>query len=77
MSGAYISEIKAEYENLKPIFEKLEKLSSSKKKLSMNAEDGIMTAMEEKLMIQAGYLIRDGEKNVFAGNYQACIGLSV
>ena len=40
----------------------IEKLSSSKKKLSMNAEDGIMTAMEEKLMIQAGYLIRDGEK---------------
>ena len=34
----------------------------SKKKLPMNAEDGIMTAMEEKLMIQAGYLIRDGEK---------------
>ena len=57
-----ISEIKAEYENLKPIFEKLENLSSSKKKLPMNAEDGIMTAMEEKLMIQAGYLIRDGEK---------------
>ena len=57
-----ISEIKAEYENLKPIFDKLENLFSSKKKLPMNAEDGIMTAMEEKLMIQAGYLIRDGEK---------------
>ena len=49
-----ISEIKAEYENLKPIFDKLENLFSSKKKLPMNAEDGIMTAMEEKLMIQAG-----------------------
>ena len=32
-----ISEIKAEYENLKPIFDKLENLFSSKKKLPMNA----------------------------------------
>lgn len=57
-----ISEIKAEYQDLKPIFEKLENIPSGKKKLPMNAEDGLLTAMEEKLMIQAGYLTRDGEK---------------
>ena len=45
-----------------PIFEKLENLSESKKKLPMNAEEGLLTAKEEKLMLQAGYLIRDGEK---------------
>lgn len=57
-----ISEIKAEYKDLAPIFEKLENLSESKKKLPMNAEEGLLTAKEEKLMLQAGYLIRDGEK---------------
>ena len=57
-----IKEIKAEYENLKPIFEKLENLSSEKKTLPMNLEEDALTASEEKSMIQSGYLTRDGEK---------------
>ena len=39
MSGAYISEIKAEYENLKPIFEKLEKLKLEGCGILLIAED--------------------------------------
>ena len=54
-----IKEIKAEYENLKPIFEKLENLSSEKKTLPMNLEEDALTASEEKSMIQSGYLTRD------------------
>ena len=57
-----ITEIKTEYETLKPIFEKLDSLPSSKKNLPMNLEEDSLTPMEEKLMMQAGYLIRDGEK---------------
>lgn len=57
-----ITEIKAEYENLKPIFEKLENLPFEKKTLPMNLEEDALTAAEEKSMIQSGYLIRDGEK---------------
>ena len=57
-----ITEIKAEYENLKPIFEKLENLPFDKKTLPMNLEEDALTATEEKSMIQSGYLTRDGEK---------------
>jgi len=57
-----IKEIKAEYENLKPIFEKPENLSSEKKTLPMNLEEDALTTSEEKSMIQSGYLTRDGEK---------------
>ena len=57
-----ITEIKAEYENLKPIFEKLESLPFEKKTLPMNLEEDALTATEEKSMIQSGYLTRDGEK---------------
>ena len=57
-----IKEIKAEYENLKPIFEKLENLSSEKRTLPMNLEEDALTTSEEKSMIQSGYLTRDGEK---------------
>lgn len=57
-----ITEIKVEYDNLKPIFEKLENLKSNKKTLPIIAEEGLLTAMEEKMMIQAGYLTRDGGK---------------
>ena len=57
-----ISEIKAEYENLKPIFEKLENLPFDKKTLPMNLEEDALTTTEEKSMIQSGYLTRDGEK---------------
>lgn len=60
-SKAKIDEIKAEYENLKPIFEKLESLPVEKKRLPMNVEEGVLTTIEEKAMIQAGYLKRDGE----------------
>lgn len=57
-----IKEIKDEYENLKPIFDKLENLPPNKKILPMNLEEGLLTATEEKAMIQSGYLIRDREK---------------
>mgnify|MGYP000951517535 FL=1 len=57
-----ITEIKAEYENLKPIFEKLENLPFDKKTLPMNLEEDALTSTEEKSMIQSGYLTRDGEK---------------
>ena len=57
-----IKEIKDEYENLKPIFNKLENLPPNKKILPMNLEEGLLTATEEKAMIQSGYLIRNREK---------------
>ena len=61
-SNAKISDIKAEYENLKPIFEKLEDLPTDEKTLPMNLENNIFTSAEEKSMTQSGYLKRDGEK---------------
>ena len=61
-SNAKISDIKAEYENLKPIFEKLEDLPTDEKTLPMNLENNIFTSVEEKSMTQSGYLKRDGEK---------------
>lgn len=57
-----IDEIKTEYETLKPIFEKLKDFPQEKKILPLNPEEDLLTPMEEKLMIQAGYLIRNGEK---------------
>ena len=44
-----ITEIKAEYENLKPIFEKLENLPFDKKTLPMNLEEDALTATERKI----------------------------
>ncbi len=57
-----IEEIKTEYETLKPILEKLKNLTQEKKILPLNPGENLLTPMEEKLMIQAGYLTRDGEK---------------
>lgn len=45
-SNAKISDIKAEYENLKPIFEKLEDLPTDEKTLPMNLENNIFTSAE-------------------------------
>lgn len=52
--------ITVNYEQFKQTFSYAELKWSSNE--ALKSEDGIMTAMEEKLMIQAGYLIRDGEK---------------
>lgn len=57
-----IREIKMEYQALKPIFQKLENLPIEKKILPLNLEEDSLTSTEEKLMIQMGYLTRDGEK---------------
>ena len=57
-----ISEIRTEYADLKPILDKLENLSSEKKVLPLNLGDDALTSQEEKLMIQEGYLTRDGDK---------------
>lgn len=56
------NEIKTEYAALKPILEKLEALPQIKKKLPLDPHENPLTPMEEKLMIQAGYLTRDGQK---------------
>ncbi len=57
-----IDEIKQEYADLKPIFDKLENLPPAKKLLPLNLGDGALSATEEKLMRQEGYLAGDGEK---------------
>lgn len=57
-----IEEIKAEYETLKPILGKLEQLTLEKKVLPLNLGEDALTSMEERLMIQEGYLRRDGDK---------------
>lgn len=57
-----IDETKAEYESLKPIFEKLEKMPSEKKVLPLNLDSDALTAFEEKMMMQEGYLAKDGGK---------------
>lgn len=57
-----VDEIKQEYESLKQIFEKLEKLPTEKKILPIDGSEEILTQSEERLMVQEGYLIRDGEK---------------
>lgn len=56
-----INEIKTEYESLKPIFEKLEELPPEKKHLPISQEENLLSAQEEKLMKQAGYLTREGD----------------
>lgn len=60
-----IKEIKDEYETLKPILEKLEQLSPEKKVLPLRLGNDALTSMEEKLMMQEGYLTRDGDKLYF------------
>lgn len=57
-----IDEIKQEYADLKPIFDKLDNLPSAKKLLPLNLGDDALSAAEEKLMRQEGYLAGDGEK---------------
>lgn len=57
-----IDEIKMEYAFLKPIFEKLEKLPAEQKVLPLDLNENVLSRTEEKLMMQEGYLIRDGEK---------------
>ena len=57
-----IGEIKMEYAFLKPIFEKLEKLPAEQKILPLDLNENVLSRTEEKLMMQEGYLIRDGEK---------------
>ncbi len=61
-SKAKIEEIKMEYADLKPIFNKLEQLPPEKKLLPLNLGEDALTAAEEKLMRQEGYLAGDGEK---------------
>ncbi len=61
-SNEKIEEIKTEYVALEPIFEKLKNLEEDRKILPLNLGDDALTPMEEKLMIQEGYLTRDGEK---------------
>lgn len=56
-----INDIKTEYESLKPIFEKLEELPPEKKHLPISQEENLLSAQEEKLMKQAGYLTREGD----------------
>lgn len=57
-----IDEIKMEYAFLKPIFEKLEKLPLEQKILPLDLNENVLSRTEEKLMMQEGYLIRDGER---------------
>lgn len=61
-SKAKIEEIKMEYADLEPIFKKLEQLPPAKKLLPLNLGEEALTANEEKLMRQEGYLAGDGEK---------------
>ena len=61
-SKAKIEEIKMEYADLEPIFNKLDQLPSEKKLLPLNLGEDALTATEEKLMRQEGYLAGDGEK---------------
>lgn len=61
-SKAKIEEIKMEYADLNPIFNKLEQLPPEKKLLPLNLGEEALTATEEKLMRQEGYLAVDGEK---------------
>ena len=61
-SKAKIKEIKLEYADLEPIFNKLEQLPAGQKLLPLNLGDESLTASEEKLMRQEGYLAGDGEK---------------
>lgn len=57
-----ITEIRAEYEDLKPILDKMENLPLERKVLPLNLGEDVLSPMEEKLMIQEGYLTRDGDK---------------
>lgn len=57
-----IADIKTEYEVLKPVLEKLEQLSPEKKVLPLNLGNDILTPIEERLMMQEGYLTRDEDK---------------
>lgn len=57
-----IDEIKMEYAFLKPIFEKLEKLPQEQKILPLDLNENVLSRNEERLMMQEGYLVRDGER---------------
>lgn len=57
-----MSEIKDEYKNLKPIFEKLENLPVENKVLPLRLSDVNLSSSDEKALVQEGYLKRDGEE---------------
>lgn len=57
-----IEELKNEYTALKPILERLEKIPSEKKVLPLNLENESLTAAEERIMMQEGFLIKDDGK---------------
>lgn len=57
-----MTDAKQEYAALKPIFEKLEKLSPEEKVLPLDPEHAKLSNDEEKIMVSEGYLKRDGEK---------------
>lgn len=56
-----IKEIKTEYEQLKPILEKLESIPAEKKVLPLELDEEL-SSTEEKMMTQQGYMTRaDGK----------------
>lgn len=57
-----MEEIKQEYASLKPILEKLEQLPPDAKQLPLDPAQINLSSVEEKSMIQEGYLKRDGGK---------------
>lgn len=57
-----IDEIKQEIIALKPIFEKLDKISANDKRLPFTKETIILEPQEEQLLIQHGFLAIEGDK---------------
>ena len=57
-----VEEIKQEMKHLIPIFEKLEKASDEKKLLPFSAITFNLDAKQENIMIQEGFLKREGDK---------------
>lgn len=55
-----IAEVKTEYAALNPILEKLDSLPPEHKTLPLKQEDAGLNTVEEKSMIQEGYLKKDG-----------------
>ena len=57
-----MKEVKQEYSVLRPIFERLEQLSTEEKILPLDPDHAKLNSLEEKNMIQEGYLKREGDK---------------
>lgn len=57
-----MKEVKLEYTTLSPIFDKLDQLSPEQKVLPLSLDSSIFSSVEEKSMVQEGYLKRDGDK---------------